>query len=418
MKILKTVTKDQVRLLMDFDYNNVYGRIRYVLGKEAVLFSDIHIKSPEIHWVVRDDAEYVMLSEMPSDKLSIVRNLLSEKISYVSSVLSGDNLIGDHVEKIISYPSDEYIFVKETNSDINIVIAGWGCKLLSQEIKEESHISNSTEKHQDEVTSDNVNIEPSNTDYVEQNLHNNDVVGITSSFDVQRNNVEKEMICPKCKTTYPAGSTYCTRDGEKLTTPENLTYYCEKCGTEYSSDTKFCPKDGGAIVCGIAGQKKCSPKSDTNITFEKASLGSRFVASLLDGLISGVLAIPAIVLYAIGLSNVTYDYEYYTQDYSKAGGYFIAAFMLYLIPLIYTFIKDGLGNGQSWGKKAMGLRIIKVENNSKCTKGASALRALVSTLVSMIPLVGWIIEPIMVLTTSDGRRLADKAAGTMVVNSK
>lgn len=114
----------------------------------------------------------------------------------------------------------------------------------------------------------------------------------------------------------------------------------------------------------------------------------------------------------------TYNYDYYYHDYSKAGVFFIFAFILYLIPLIYTFIKDGLGNGQSWGKKAMGLRTIKVKDYSKCTKGASTLRALVSILVSMIPFVGWIIEPIMVLIASDGRRLADKAAGTMVVTSK
>lgn len=415
MKILKTVTKDQVHLLMDFNYNNVYGRIKYVLGKEAVLFSDIHIKNPEVHWVVRDDAEYVAFSELPSEKVSMVKKLLSEKISYVTSVLSGDSLIGDYVAKITTYPSDNYVFVKESNGELNVVIAGWGCKSSAQDNKDVSHIEDCAEELSGEHVSDNANMEYSNTSTVEQGAYNSSHVGNKTSFSVQTNNEQQELVCPKCMTTYPAGSTFCPRDGEKLTTSNNLAYYCEKCGTKYSSDTKFCPKDGGTVVCRIAGQHY-SQQSDTNVSFEKASLGSRFLASLLDGLICGVLAIPAIVLYAISLSNATHNYDYY-EDYGKAGGYFLFAFILYLIPLTYTFIKDGLGNGQSWGKKAMGLRIIKVKDCSKCTKGASALRALVSTLVSMIPLVGWIIEPIMVLTTSDGRRLADKAAGTMVVNS-
>lgn len=415
MKILKTVTKDQVHLLMDFDYNNVYGRIRYVLGKEAVLFSDIRIKNPEVHWVVRDDAEYVAFSELPSEKVSMVKKLLSEKISYVTNVLSGDSLIGDYVTKITTYPSNDYVFVKESNGELNVVIAGWGCKSSAKDNKDVSHIEDCAEELSGEHVSDNANMEPSNTSTVEQGAYNSSHVGNKTSFSVQTNNERHEFVCPKCMTTYPAGSTFCPRDGEKLTTSNNLAYYCEKCGTKYNSDTKFCPKDGGTVVCRIAGQHY-SQQSDINVSFEKASLGSRFLASLLDGLICGVLAIPAIVLYAIGLSNATQNYDYY-EDYGKASGHFLFAFILYLIPLTYTFIKDGLGNGQSWGKKAMGLRIIKVKDCSKCTKGASALRALVSTLVSMIPLVGWIIEPIMVLTTSDGRRLADKAAGTMVVNS-
>lgn len=414
MKILKTATKDQVHLLMDFNYNNVYGRIKYVLGKEAVLFSDIHIKNPEVHWVVRDNAEYVAFSELPSEKASMVKKLLSEKISYVRSVLSGDSLIGDYVAKITTYPSDDYVFVKESNGELNVVIAGWGCKSSAQDNKDVSHIEDCAEELSGEHVSDNANMEPSNTSTVEQGAYNSSHVGNKTSFSVQTNNEQQELVCPKCMTTYPAGSTFCPRDGEKLTTLNNLAYYCEKCGTKYNSDTKFCPKDGGTVVCRIAGQHY-SQQFDTNVSFEKASLGSRFLASLLDGLICGVLAIPAIVLYAIGLSNATHNYDYYEDG--KAGGYFFFAFILYLIPLTYTFIKDGLGNGQSWGKKAMGLRIIKVKDCSKCTKGASALRALVSTLVSMIPLIGWIIEPIMVLTTSDGRRLADKAAGTMVVNS-
>lgn len=414
MKILKTVTKDQVHLLMDFDYNNVYGRIRYVLGKEAVLFSDIRIKNPEMHWGVRDDAEYVAFSELPSEKVSMVKNLLNEKLSYVTSVLSGDSLIGDYVTKITTYPSDDYVFVKEANGELNVVIAGWGCKSSAKDNKDVSHIEDCAEELSGEHVSENANMESNNTSTVEQGAYNGSLVSDETSFSVQNNNEQQELVCPKCMTIYPAGSAFCPRDGERLTSSDNLDYYCEKCGTKYNSDTKFCPKDGGSVICRIVGQHS-SQQSDTNTSFEKASLGSRFLASLLDGLICGVLAIPAIVLYAIGLSNVTHSYDY--DNYNKAGGYFFFAFILYLIPLTYIFIKDGLGNGQSLGKKAMELRIIKMKDHSKCTKGASALRALVSTLVSMIPLVGWIIEPIMVLTTSDGRRLADKAANTMVVKS-
>ena len=90
---------------------------------------------------------------------------------------------------------------------------------------------------------------------------------------------------------------------------------------------------------------------------------------------------------------------------------------MYVVAMVYGFIKDGLGNGQSWGKKFMNIRVIKIADSSKCTKGASALRYLITLVINCVPLVGCLIEPIMVLSTKDSRRLADKAAGTMVVEA-
>lgn len=415
MKTLKTVAKNQVHLLMDFDYNNVYGRIKFVLDKEAVLFSDIHIKNTEIHWLVRNDAEYVALPELPYEKVTKAKKILSERISYVRSVLSGDSLIGDYVNKILTYPSDGFVFVRELDGKVDVVIAGWGCEYSVHGNENVSHTEACGEECPTDHASDNV--QNFNNSYAsEQESYNNDAVNNEPAFILQGTDDQQVLVCPRCMTTYPAGSSFCPRDGERLINSDNLTYCCEKCGTEYDSEIKFCPKDGAAVVCRIAGQHYPS-QSDARISMEKASLGSRFVASLLDGLIGFALTIPAIVFCAIGFSNVTYNYDYYYEDYSKAYGYFVCAFILYLIPLTYNFIKDGLGNGQSWGKKAMGLRTIKVNDYSKCTKGVSALRTLVSIVISMVPFVGWIIEPIMVLLTSDGRRLADKAAGTMVVNA-
>lgn len=225
-------------------------------------------------------------------------------------------------------------------------------------------------------------------------------------------------ICPICHKTYPAGSSFCSADGAKLVSPEKLTPKCVICGTQYSSETKFCPKDGGAVIPeALRYAKKGNVNTHTSLYLNKASLGSRFVASLLDGLICAGLSIPAIIFYVIGMANVSHSY-YGSTDYSGSVFFFFLAFILYIIPLVYIFIKDGLGEGQSWGKKAMEIKVINVSDNSNCTKGTSALRALISWLINLIPFVGWLIEPIMVIATSDGRRLADKAAGTMVVNIK
>lgn len=141
MKTLKSATKSEVHLLMDFDYNNVLGRIKYVLGKEASLFSDILIKNSEIHWMVRDDSEYVSLAELSSDVQSEVKGALNRRLSYVSGIISGDSLIGAHSDKILSYPSDEYVFVKDGKGNGDIIITGWGCKSLLHESQKSSDAS-------------------------------------------------------------------------------------------------------------------------------------------------------------------------------------------------------------------------------------------------------------------------------------
>lgn len=220
-------------------------------------------------------------------------------------------------------------------------------------------------------------------------------------------------VCPVCGKNYETGTVYCVSDGSKLVSPDKMIPKCVICGAQYPKDTKFCPKDGGAVipealryVTGINSRQEVQK-------YEKAGLGNRFVAYLLDGLVEVVLMIPAIVFLILSIDST----DHYNR-HEEAIFFFILTFVAYLVPLIYSFIKDGLFQGQSIGKKVAKIKVIKIEDSSNCTKRTSALRELISVLLCCIPYVGWLIEPIVVLTSSDGRRLADKAAGTMVVRVK
>ena len=144
--------------------------------------------------------------------------------------------------------------------------------------------------------------------------------------------------------------------------------------------------------------------------YAKAPVGSRILAALLDGLIAAGLAVPGIIFYVIGMVRLS------SLNGGGAAGMFVVAAFLYIIPVVYSFIKDGIGNGQSLGKKAFGLMVVHLPSNTPCTKGNSALRALISGLVSAI-FIGWLIELILVLVTEDGQRLADKAASTQVIEA-
>ena len=234
-------------------------------------------------------------------------------------------------------------------------------------------------------------------------------------------NLELEFIenpvCPKCHKTFPAGSKFCDIEGAILTSPDKLIPKCIKCGTEYSIETKFCPKDGGAVIPEAlrfeSKEQYNSKQTYYNGTYLKASLGNRFLASLLDGLITTGFAIPAIIFYVIGMAKVE---DYY--DSEEAIPLFILAGFLYLIPLAYSFIKDGLGIGQSWGKKAVGLMVIHLSDKTPCSFSQSFLRNLIMVLLCIIPFIGWLIEPIIVLASENGRRLGDKAANTQVIETK
>jgi uncharacterized RDD family membrane protein YckC len=130
---------------------------------------------------------------------------------------------------------------------------------------------------------------------------------------------------------------------------------------------------------------------------------------LLDGVIATALAIPALVSWANGLTELV-------EEYNENGAVplFYLGAILWLIPFVYTLVKDGLGKGQSRGKKMLGLMVAYLPDNVPCTLGDSFVRSLVGA----IPVVGWFVEPAMVLVTADGRRLADKAANTQVIEKR
>lgn len=223
--------------------------------------------------------------------------------------------------------------------------------------------------------------------------------------------------CPKCGTEYFIESKFCEQCGYNVAPEFTESPVCPTCNTTYPANTWFCAKDGSRLVRpGLHGS------SDNPQLFQfydqgypKSSSGSRFVAALLDGLLTVGMAIPAFFLFFWGL-GVSESYR--SSERSMAPMLFLLAVVFYLVPLGYNFIKDGLGKGQSFGKRAVDLMVVNLDNNTPCSTGKSFVRNLISTLVSAIPFIGWLIEPVMVLATDDGRKLGDKAANTQVIDKK
>jgi uncharacterized RDD family membrane protein YckC len=112
----------------------------------------------------------------------------------------------------------------------------------------------------------------------------------------------------------------------------------------------------------------------------------------------------------------------------------IAALRELLVPVgfyvgvTYLLIADGLFNGQSIGKRLVGLRTYLPHKKKEASFRESIIRnipLLVAYLFSFIPFVGWILfgvvigfELLLMIGNEKGLRIGDEMARTQVVDSE
>ena len=138
---------------------------------------------------------------------------------------------------------------------------------------------------------------------------------------------------------------------------------------------------------------------NVGIGYDAAGIGSRFLAFGLDVLVQAVVVIAALVVTLAAAPN------------GVAGSLAIALFLL--VPLLvsvgYFAVAEALTAGRTPGKRAVGLRVIRLDG------GAPGLReALVRNIVRIIDLALGIGVVVMFFDRRS-RRLGDLAAGTVVV---
>jgi len=145
---------------------------------------------------------------------------------------------------------------------------------------------------------------------------------------------------------------------------------------------------------------------NVNIEYPVASVGDRIVAAIIDQLIM-IGYLIAVIFFYIWLLNVTEGSPFY---------YPVAYFVILFLPLFfYHLLCETFLNGQSFGKKIMKMRVVKLDG-SQAGVGSYFLR--------------WILAPIdlyftygsvglvTMLINGKGQRLGDLAANTTVVKLK
>ena len=143
-----------------------------------------------------------------------------------------------------------------------------------------------------------------------------------------------------------------------------------------------------------------------DLSFQKAGIGSRFYAALID---TGLLTLIALIGYYVNRNFI--------RELGDTLGNWLGAFggiIVFALFWGYYMVSEVTTNGQSLGKRALGLRVIK-EGGYPIGFADSAIRNLVR-LVDFLPFF-YGAGLLAMLINKDWRRLGDLAAGTLVVKT-
>lgn len=142
------------------------------------------------------------------------------------------------------------------------------------------------------------------------------------------------------------------------------------------------------------------------IEYELASLRERFLALFIDLLIIGGGYYALVILLAIATEGGSLN----------ALDGMTARVVFYLAPIalfvLYHFYSELLADGQSWGKKAMGIKVVKMDGAESRT--SDYLIRAVFYMIDFILSIG-IIGVLSILSSPKKQRLGDRAAHTTVV---
>lgn len=158
---------------------------------------------------------------------------------------------------------------------------------------------------------------------------------------------------------------------------------------------------------------------NVTLEYEVASIGDRIVATLIDYLVLlawGVLMGTIVYALAKGADGVSRHTNYSNPAEVIALAIVIVIGIIMVAPfLFYNLLCEVFLNGQSIGKKARDLRVIRLDGTTP-TLGAYFLRWLLR-LVEFSFGYG-LIAVIAIAASGKGQRLGDMAAGTSVIRLK
>lgn len=216
------------------------------------------------------------------------------------------------------------------------------------------------------------------------------------------------MVCPSCGAQVAEGSAFCPSCGAGVVAPEPVEPTVPEPiappPLPTAAPTPPPPPPSPPPPAEPPPFVAAAPPQ-TGAVYPKAPLGARFGAVIVDGVIASALLAPAFLFLYAGLLT---------------GGSSVLGWILVVIgglwELVYFLGRDGFG-GAGFGKRLGRIVVVSSATGAPAGMGASIVRQGVMWLLGLIPAVGSIVEPIMVIADKDGRRVGDKAAKTQVARA-
>ncbi len=140
------------------------------------------------------------------------------------------------------------------------------------------------------------------------------------------------------------------------------------------------------------------------LDYEAAGVGYRILAALLDGVFIVVyFGIMAFLFGALGFNYFLDDHQYLAY----------ALIILLSLPiLLYHFLSESFMNGQSLGKKVLGIKVVKLDGTQPGL-GSYFVRSIMRVID--IQISNGVVALISIAVTDKSQRLGDMAAGTTVI---
>ena len=140
---------------------------------------------------------------------------------------------------------------------------------------------------------------------------------------------------------------------------------------------------------------------------ERAGRGERFVASIIDGF-GSVLLIGGMMLLGLGLDSTTGNRDTFSTIFMVLGYLAILGIQGYLLTT----------QGQSFGKKMLGLRIVKEQTGQNDGFVTNVLlRTIVPAIIGQVTCGLFTLVDVLFIFSDDEKCLHDKMAGTIVVKA-
>ena len=147
-------------------------------------------------------------------------------------------------------------------------------------------------------------------------------------------------------------------------------------------------------------------KTSQNVTieYELASLRERILAFFIDLIIVGAIYIIVFISVFSLMQN--------TFDQSPLLFYFIGFLMPIGGFILYQLLSEVIADGQSWGKKSMGIRVVRLDGREP---GLSdyLLRAVFHIIDSLASM--GVVAALMISSSDKNQRLGDMTANTTVI---